>query len=385
MNQYHAKTFKGLEEVLATELREIGAEEVRIANRGVDFQGSMAILYKANLYLRTAIRILMPVARFKAEDESRLYQKIKQIDWSAYMTYKNSFAIDAVTFSNVFRNNHYVEQKVKDAIADQFRDRTTLRPSVNVKDPEIRINIHVNQSFFTVSLDSSGASLHKRGYRISLHPAALSEVLAAGMILLTGWKGEVPLLNPMCGSGTLAIEAAMIANGVYPGLIGRRYAFQYWQEYDQVLFERLIEAMPKPLNTDCKIIASDIDREAVRITKANIRGSGVDDIVKTEKADFFEQNDIPSGPGVLLLNPPYGERMKLDNPESFYGDIGSRLKHFYPGYEAWIFSTHDASLTSIGLKPEKKIELFNGGLKCQFNKYVLFQGKRKVQISSSSD
>ena len=245
-HEFHAKTLKGLEEILAVELRDIGAVDVVPVNRGVNFRGSVAMMYKANLYLRTALRILMSVSRFRATNEDMLYKKIQAIDWTRYMTYKNSFAVDAVTFSKFFRNNHYVELRIKDAIVDQFRKHTSLRPSVDIKNAEIRINVHVQETQFTISLDSSGQSLHKRGYRKAMHPASLSEVLAAGLVLLSGWNAEKPLLNPMCGSGTIALEAAMIASNIFPGITGRRYAFQHWPDFDQSLFERVLEAMPEP-------------------------------------------------------------------------------------------------------------------------------------------
>ncbi|MDA3822033.1 MAG: THUMP domain-containing protein [Bacteroidales bacterium] len=382
MNQFHAKTYKGLENLLAEELVEIGASDVVVVNRGVDFKGSIAMMYKANLYLRTALRVLMPIAKFKALDEEILYKKIKAIDWSEYMTYKNSFVIDAVTFSSVFRNNHYVEQKVKDAIVDQFREKTSLRPSVNVKNAEIRINIHINQTFFTVSLDSSGDSLHKRGYRKEMHAASLSEVLAAGMVLLTGWKGETPLINPMCGSGTIAIEAAMIAANIYPGITGRGYSFQYWPDFDELLFGRLLEGMPEPLELKYPILASDIDGEAIRITKANVRGIGLDKEIEIKQMDFTKSEEVLEG-ATIIMNPPYGERLEVENIDELYSGIGSSLKHKYPGSKAWIFSANMGALKFIGLKPDKKLTLFNSGLECRYQKYSLFSGTRKSFITTS--
>jgi len=382
MIQFHAKTYKGLENLLAEELVQIGATEVTVVNRGVDFKGSIAMMYKANLYLRTALRILMPIAKFKALDEHMLYKKIQGIDWSEFMTYKNSFVIDAVTFSSVFRNNHYMEQKIKDAIVDQFRSKTSLRPSVNVKNAEIRINVHVNQTFFTVSLDSSGESLHKRGYRKEMHPASLSEVLAAGIVLLTGWKGNTPLLNPMCGSGTIAIEAAMIAANIYPGITGREYSFQYWPDFDELLYGRLLEGMPEPVELKFPIVASDNDREAIRITRANIRGVGLDNEIVTKNMDFLDSTDIAE-PSTLIMNPPYGERLQVDNINELYSGIGTSLKHKYPGSEAWIFSANFGALKFIGLKPDKKLVLFNAGLECKYQKYSLFSGTRKTYIGNS--
>ena len=297
------------------------------------------------------------------------------------MTYKHSFAIDAVTFSKVFRNNHYVELRIKDAIADQFRERTSLRPSVNKKDPEIRINVHVQETFFTISLDSSGESLHRRGYRKFTHPASLSEVMAAGMVMLTGWKGDRPLLNPMCGSGTIAIEAAMIAAGIYPGALGRRYSFQYWPDHDPVLFERMKEALPEPSTPGTAIIATDIDKEAIRLTKNNARLAGINDWIEIRREDFLATEKIMD-PSLVIMNPPYGERLEVEDINALYNGIGSILKHHFPGSDAWLYTTNMEAARTIGLRPDKKITLFNAGLEGKYLKYSLFSGKRKSFVET---
>lgn len=376
MQAFHAKTLKGFEQILASELKELGASEVKPVNRGVNFSGSMSLLYKANFCLRTALRILMPVARFRVHNEDLLYRKIRAIDWSAYMSYKNSFAIDAVTFSKVFRNNHYVELKVKDAIADQFREKTSLRPSVDLKNADIRINVHVQDTQFTISLDSSGESLHRRGYRKHSHEASLSEVLAAGMVLMTGWKGKEPLYNPMCGSGTIALEAAMIATQLYPGITGRTYSFQNWPDYDPILFERMLESLPEPVDLMVPVIATDIDPEAVRMTKNNARGIDMDKQLTVRKEDFLH-SEPSQGEGLVIINPPYGERLETENLNKFYGDMGSVLKHQYAGSTAWVFSANREAVKYLGLKPGKKLTLYNGPLECSFLKYTMFSGTRK--------
>ncbi len=376
MQAFHAKTLKGFEHILAGELRELGASEVKPVNRGVNFSGSLSLLYKANFCLRTALRILIPVAKFRVHNEDMLYKKIKAIDWSAYMSYKNSFAIDAVTFSKVFRNNHYVELKVKDAIADQFREKTSLRPSVDLKHADIRINVHVQDTFFTISLDSSGESLHRRGYRKHAHEASLSEVLAAGMVLLTGWKGEEPLYNPMCGSGTIALEAAMIASKLYPGITGRTYSFQNWPDYDALLFERMLESLPEPVDLKVPVIASDADPAAVRMSKNNARGIEMEKQLIIRKENFL-QSEPSEGEGLVIMNPPYGERLETENINKLYGEIGSVLKHQYAGSTAWVFSANREAVNNLGLKPGKKLTLFNGPLECSYLKYTMFSGTRK--------
>ena len=381
-HDFHAKTLKGLEGILANELSDIGAADVVPVNRGVNFKGSVALMYKANLYLRTALRILMPVSRFRATNEDMLYKKIQAVDWTRFMTYKNSFAVDAVTFSKVFRNNHYVELRIKDAIVDQFRKNTSLRPSVDIKNAEIKINVHIQETQFTISLDSSGESLHKRGYRKAMHPASLSEVLAAGLVLLSGWNAEKPLLNPMCGSGTIALEAAMIAANIFPGITGRSYAFQYWPDFDQLLFERVLEGMPDPRHLSHPIIATDIDPQAVRITKSNARSLGMEKLILIERADFLDSQEMVE-PGMIIMNPPYGERLEVENIEKLYQEIGTTLKHKYSGSSAWLFTANMEAAKHIGLKPKSKYSLFNAGLECRYLNYSLFRGERKQHIYGS--
>ncbi len=380
--QFHAKTLRGLEGVLADELNTIGASGITPVNRGVSFSGSISMLYKANLYLRTALRVLMPVSKFRAANEDILYRKVQEIDWSEHMTYKNSFAVDAVAFSSTFRNSHYIELRIKDAVVDQFRMKTSIRPSVDTKNAEIRINVHVQEKEFIISLDSSGASLHRRGYRKELHPASMNEVLAAGLIQLSGWKGDRPLLNPMCGSGTIALEAAMMAANIFPGMIGREYSFQHWPGYDDSLFRRILDTMPERIKTKHRVVASDIDREAIRITTRNARLLGLTDNMVIEKADFLDspKNNIPV---LIIMNPPYGERLDPGNIEKLYSRIGTTLKHKFPGADAWLFTSNMDAVKYIGLKHDRKITLFNAALECRYLKYTLFSGTRKQQMEVS--
>jgi len=380
---FHAKTLKGFENILADELRALGAENVEPVNRGVNFSGGRAMLYKANYCLRTALRILMPIARFNAYNEQRLYSSISKIDWSEYMTVKKTFAIDAVVFSKVFTNSLFVEQKIKDAIVDQFRDKSSIRPSVNTKSPDIRINVHVTETSFLISLDSSGDSLHKRGYRIKNHVAAINEVLAAGMVMLTGWKGETPFVDPMCGSGTIAIEAALIAANIPPGVFREKFAFENWMDFDPVLFERVLENLPPTREIQVPILASDVDQESVNQSRANIRSAKLDDVITLEKIDFMEYQE-QSEEVLLVINPPYGERITVLDIESMYRGIGTALKHKFGGSKAWLFTSNLEALKFIGLKPDKKLTLFNSNLECRYVKYSLFRGKLKEHKSNSA-
>ena len=382
MNSFHAKTLKGLENVLAGELRDLGADDVVVVNRGVNFSGGKAMLYKANYCLRTALRILMPVARFSAHNEARLYSAVYKIDWSQYLSIKKLFAIDAIVFSRTFKNSLYVEQKIKDAIVDQFMEQNSIRPSVNVKSPDIRINVHVSETSFLISLDSSGDSLHKRGYRTANHPASINEVLAAGMIKLTGWKGEIPFLDPMCGSGTLAIEAALIAANIPPGVFGRKYAFEDWLDFDQLLYERVLDMLPATKEVKVPIRASDIESESVRLTKNNIRNAKLADIIEVKKQDFLAYPEQDAA-FIIVMNPPYGERLQVSGIEKLYTGIGSLLKHKFGGSRAWILSSHLQAMKHIGLKPDKRITLYNAKLECKFVSYSMFKGKHKDHKSQS--
>ena len=341
------------------------------------------MLYKANYCLRTALRILMPITRFSAYNEQRLYSSISKIDWSEYMTVKKTFAIDAVVFSKVFTNSLFVEQKIKDAIVDQFRDKSSIRPSVNTKSPDIRINVHVTETSFLISLDSSGDSLHKRGYRTKNHVAAINEVLAAGMVMLTGWKGETPFVDPMCGSGTIAIEAALIAANIPPGVFREKFAFENWMDFDPVLLERVLENLPPTREITVPILASDVDPESVSQSRANIRSAKLEDVITLEKIDFMEYQE-QSEEVLLVINPPYGERITVLDIESMYRGIGTALKHKFGGSKAWLFTSNLEALKFIGLKPDKKLTLFNSNLECRYVKYSLFKGKLKEYKSNSA-
>jgi len=381
--KFHAKTLKGLEQLLADELLELGAERTEVVNRGVNFYGGRAMLYRANVASRLSLRILLPIQRFRAEDPETLYRKVKEYDWSLHLDNRMTFAIDAVTFSPIFKNSHYVALKVKDAIADRFRDRTHLRPSVNREHPDLLVNVHISGKEVTISLDSSGGSLHRRGYRTGTFEAPLNEVLAAGMVMATGWKGERPFIDPMCGSGTLAIEAAMIAAGIPPGLFRKQYGFEHWKDFDRDLMEHVVRQLPREKKVSVPIIARDADREAVKLTRQQLRQMQLEDAVTLEVRDFKGSEGPPDG-ATIVMNPPYGERMDAGHIGSLYSMIGTTLKHGYPGSDAWILSSSREGLRHIGLKPERKMVLFNGALECLYVNYRTFSGRWKEFKSSET-
>ena len=384
-----AKTFKGLEEVLAQELIELGANDVQLERRAVSFRGDKELLYRANLCLRTAIRILVPIKkdRLKAKGErlkpeDQVYAIAKSVDWSRYMSVDNTFVIDTTVYSEFFHNSLFVTYRVKDAIADYWNEKTGKRPNVNAENPDIRINLHIGNDQVTLSLDSSGESLHKRGYRVATTEAPISEVLADGMLLMAGWKGQSDFYDPMCGSGTLLIEAALIARNIAPGVFRQSYAFEKWPDFDADLWSDIYNDDSNEREFEHKIYGSDASFFAIQQASKNVKSAGVQKDIELKQIRMEEISNIKSqisNPSPLvMLNPPYGERLKSNKEmEDLYGAIGSTLKHQFAGATAWIISSNAEAMKRIGLKPSKKYRLLNGELDCQFNRYDLFQGKRK--------
>ena len=372
-----AKTFQGLEEVLAQELTELGASNIEIGRRMVSFTGDKAMMYRANFCLRTAIRILKPIKHFTAKTADEVYEAVKSIEWENYLDNMSSFAVDAVVFSNEFRHSKFVAYKVKDAIVDYFREKTGNRPSVRINNPDVSFNIHVAEDQCTLSLDSSGESLHRRGYRQEQVEAPLNEVLAAGMILMTGWRGECDLIDPMCGSGTIPIEAALIARNIAPGVFRKEFGFEKWKDFDQGLFDSIYNDDSQEREFNHKIYGYDNNPKANEIATHNVKAAGVtkDVILKIQPFQQFEQ---PAEKSIIITNPPYGERISSGDLLDLYQMIGERLKHAFIGNDAWILSYRDECFDQIGLKPSIKIPLFNGALECQFRKYQLFDGKYKA-------
>ena len=371
-----AKTFQGLEEVLAQELTTLGANDIQIGRRMVSFTGDKEMLYRANFSLRTAIRVLKPIKHFTAQDADEVYEAVKAIQWEDYLDCDKSFAIDAVVFSEEFRHSKFVSYRVKDAIADYFREKTGKRPSVRLNNPDVLLNIHIAQTDCTLSLDSSGESLHRRGYRQEAVEAPLNEVLAAGMILLTGWHGECDLIDPMCGSGTIPIEAALIARNIAPGVFRQGYAFEKWNDFDADLFESIYNDDSQEREFTHKIYGYDNSPRANAIATRNVKAAGVtkDVVLKLQPFQQFEQ---PAEQSIIITNPPYGERISTDDLLGLYAMIGERLKHAFTGNTAWILSYRDECFDQIGLKASRRIPLYNGALECEFREYEMFKGKYK--------
>jgi len=376
-----ATTMAGLENLLEQELIALGAESTTILSRAVSYTGNTELMYKANYRCRTALRILKPITEFIINTEEDLYTHIYKIAWEEYLTPEKTFAVDAVVFSSLFTHSQFVALRVKDAIADRFRMLYKIRPSVNPDKPDLRINIHLTRNLCIVSLDSSGISLHKRGYRIAPVDAPISEVLAAGMIMLSGWDKKSAFVDPMCGSGTLLIEAAMIANNIPAGYYRQFFGFQQWNNFDMLLWEKIkTQSSEEVEESDAEITGCDISARSIEAATKNIFEAKFHKDIRIKQSSF-EDFIPPVSPGVLMTNPPYGERLKTDDIISLYKSIGDGLKHHYSGYHAWIISSHFDALKFIGLRPSRKISLFNGPLECKFVNFQLYEGSKKTSKS----
>ena len=376
-----AKTFKGLEQVLATELVQLGANNVQVERRAVSFTGDKRMLYTANMCLRTASRVLVPILSFKAQKADDIYEQVKALDWSQYMTIKTTFQIDATVYSDYFRHSQFVTYRVKDAIVDYWMERENQRPSVKLEGADLYLNVHIAGDRVTLSLDSSGESLHKRGYRVANTQAPINEALAAGMLLLAGWNGQSDFYDPMCGSGTLLIEAALIARNIAPGVYRQGFAFEKWADFDADLWDEVYNDDSREREFKHKIYGSDAGFYAVQAATKNIQSASLqrDIEVKQIRIEELRLAETNTEGALVMINPPYGERLSQDkNVLRLYQDMGTALKHQFSGATAWIISSNEDALKCVGLRPAKKIHLVNGDLECLFNKYELFKGDRKT-------
>ncbi len=379
-----AKTFQGLESVLAKELIYLGAKNVEEGKRSVSFTGDQKMLYKANLHLSTALSILKPIATFTAQDEETLYRNVKSTDWSKYMDPEGTFVINSTVRSPYFRHSQYAALKTKDAIVDQFRNRYRQRPSIDKEQPDIRINLHINRDVCTLSLDSSCVSLHKRGYRVRNHRAPINEVLAAGMIRLSGWNGRTDFYDPMCGSGTLLIEAGFFAKKMAPGLLRTYFGFMNWKDFDIELWESLRQkALSQVEEIEIGIKGSDQSLESIKMARENAMAAGLEEVTLSKKdfADCFPKKEE----GILISNPPYGERLTNQNMINMYKKIGDHLKKSFTGFDAWFISSNKEAMKSIGLRTSKKWTLYNGPLECKFHGFALYRGSKKASKQTQND
>lgn len=379
-----AKTLFGFEEILAKELRNLGASNVEEGVRSVSFEGDKGFMYKANLCLRTAIKIVKPVHSFNVVDENDLYKKIYQMDWSEYLSADTTFAIDTTINSENFTHSLYVSQKVKDAIVDKFRDTDGRRPDVDIKFPDVRLNIHIQKEHCNVSLDTSGRSLHQRGYRTATNIAPINEVLAAGLLLLSGWDGQCDFLDPMCGSGTFLTEAAMIACNIPANINRKEFAFEKWSDFDEELFEKIVDvSLNKTREFHFKIVGYDKAPSAVAKAKDNVKNANLTEYITVDRMNFFETEKFTDKHLHMVFNPPYGERLDIEM-ESFYASIGDTLKQKYPGTDSWFITSNLEALKFVGLRPSRKIKVFNSHLESKLVKYVMYEGSKKAKFNQPS-
>ena len=372
-----ATTLYGLESVLAKEIDELGGKQIKVLNRAVSYEGDLELLYKSNIWLRTALRILFPISTFRFSSQDEFYKLVKNVKWDDYMKYSDDLVVYSVVNSTIFSHSKYVALRTKDAIVDFFRNQYGQRPSVNTKFPDLTIHVHISGNECNLSLDSSGDPLFMRGYRSGRHDAPLNEALAAGMVLLSGWDKKSPFVDPMCGSGTLGIEAAMIGYNIPPGIIRDRYGFKNWYNYDDRLFRRLMKEVPE-LKEGPEIICSDINPAFSRMAKSSLKRLGLGNVAKCFTKDFERLASLDQK-GTIMMNPPYGERLETDDIEALYGMIGSRLKHEWMGYNAWVLTNNKEAMKSIGLKSSEKVTLLNGQLECRFMNFSLYEGSNKTK------
>ena len=373
-----AKTFYGFETILSNELLKLGAKKIEIGVRNVSFYGDLGFLYKSNFYLRSAIRILMPINSFRINDVKDLYSFVYNFGWEDYIKVKNTFIIESVLNTDFFSHSLFVSQRVKDGIVDRFRKLYNKRPDVDIENPDIKINIHISKDICTISLDSSGNPLNQRGYRAQTNIAPINEVLAAGIVMLSNWDCKSDFLDPMCGSGTILIEAAMYATN-YPVNIKREnFSFKKWNNFDIDLFEMIKSSVlnkVKPFNY--KITGYDKAPSAVVKCNQNIINSNFEKFIEISQNDFFNTKKNNDDFLHILFNPPYGERLKIDI-QSFYKQIGDTLKTNYSSSNAWFITSSIEALKYVGLRPSRKIKLFNGKLESRLAKYEIYSGSKKT-------
>ena len=373
-----AKTFYGFEEILEKELQQLGAQNLKRGNRFVSFEGDKGFMYKANLCLRTALKILKPIHSERIQNEESLYKVFYNFPWEDHIDVNSKFVIDSVVNGQIFTHSQFVSQKAKDGIVDQFRDRFSKRPTVDLNRPDLRINLHINNDYCTISLDTSGASLHQRGYRTVTNIAPLNEVLAAGLIQLSGWQANTDFLDPMCGSGTFLIEAAMFALKIPANINRKTFAFEKWRDWDPKLFEIIKESqLKKVVNPKIQISGSDKAPSAIEKAKQNIENANLSEFIKIKKKDFFQLDKQTKGPLHLLMNPPYGERLEGDI-NALYQGIGDGFKQSFPNTQAWLISSNMEAIKCIGLRPSRKIKIFNGKLESRLLYFQIYEGTKKI-------
>lgn len=371
-------TFFGLEEILAKELLQLGGKNITEFKRGVSVVGDLGFLYKANLCLHTALKVIIPITKFTADSEQELYDNIKSIDWERFISNSDTIMIESVLNSELFTHSQFVSQKVKDGIVDRFREKTGKRPDVDLLHPAFKLYVHIYKNEVSLNIDSSGDPLYKRGYRTDINEAPMKEVLAAGLVKLSGWERHHLLVDGMCGAGTIAIEAALWANNIPPGYYRNDFGFMRWQNFDEKVYDTIYESSINKIKNDpVEIIANDIDFPTLKKAKINTKNAKVDDVITCTQESFFDMTP-PRQAGVVILNPPYGERLPVAEIEKLYKEIGNKLKKDFKGFSAWVITSSPEAIKSIGLRPSRRIHIFNGSLECRYLKFELYDGSKKA-------
>ena len=381
--KYIAKTLFGLEQVLADEIKSLGGRVDKIQNRAISFSADLGTLYKINLASRLSLRILKPLHKFKANNVESLYKSSRRYDWTTLLNIENTFAIDSVVNSKFFKHSKYAALKLKDSIVDQFRTKTGKRPNIHINDPDFRFNLHIDDDLCTISIDSSGESLHKRGYRLERVKAPLNEVLAAGMITLSDWDKKSNFIDPMCGSGTILFEAAMMALNIPPNINRSKFGFMNWESFDQKLFKTIKNKLIADKESfEFSILGNDISKAALNTARANAKRAKVDKYIEFTNVDFFGYNHTLES-GKIIINPPYGQRLKNQDENLFYKNMGDTLKQKFNNFDAWILSSNKEALKHLGLRTSKRLLLYNGALECKYHNYSLYRGSRKRKYERS--
>jgi len=374
-----SKTTFGFEHGVAKEFEQLGLTDIEIHNRAVSGVGTLKELYALNYCSRLSLRILVPILNCTVTSQQSLYDAVMSINWSNYISTNSKIAIDSSQNQSEFNNTMFISVKAKDAIVDQLRTASGDRPSVDIDNPDLRINIHIFKEQCTISLDSSGHSLHKRGYRNATVKAPLNEVLAAGLIFLSEWDCTVPFIDPMCGSGTIAIEACMLAKNIPAGYFTDGYSFFKWKNYDKQIWQDMVdEANAKIVDLKTKIVAMDVAKTSYEAAKENIEEAGLAEDIELIRMNFFDYANTFTE-GILVINPPYGERLSIDDVQEFYAEMGDTFKQHYKGMSAFIITSNPDGYKSVGLKTSKKMIVFNGGVECRFFKYDMYDGTKKFK------
>lgn len=376
-----AKTFAGLEPLLLKELEELGAVNCQLMSRSVAFEGPFELLYRVNYFSRLALRVLWRQAAFSFGSNRQFYEHLFDFPAEKFLKKDGTMAVHATNVDSIFKTPLFASVLAKDAICDRFRDLYDQRPSVDKEDPDVQFHLHIYKDQAQLFLDSSGESLHKRGYKVRNHPAPINEVVAAAMVKMSGWQADCDFIDPMCGGGTLLVEAAMQALNIPAGFYRRHFGFFEWKNFDLALWKQIKREASIKDDVPVNFYGSDINAGFLEIARSNIAKARLQDFITLERKDMLS-SPAAATPALVMFNPPYGERLDVEDMNGFYASIGDALKQKFPGCRAFMISSDIEALKHVGLKPTKKCVMYNGPLECRFVSYELFSGDRKSYIKN---